>query len=246
MKANNVFVKADYSGQELRVLAEISQDRRMINAFNNNEDLHLVTANRVFGLDIPPEALIQTSAQYGELLSKFKVERYKAKNGINFPIIYGAWPKSIAEAHNVSIKEAQRWLNEFHKLYPGVQKAIDKTKQELWNQGYVTTLMGRRRRFPQYKNVDKWEQGRILRQAFNFKIQGFSADMIKIAANKISKILSFHNAKIVLSVHDELVYELQKCFQKEFAEKVKEIMENCVSLSVPIIADVNIVKSYGE
>ena len=243
---SNIFVRADYSGQELRVLAEISKDRRMIDAFNNNIDIHLLSANRVFNLNLDNRQLTLDTPEHTSASSKYHSQRYKAKNGINFPIIYGAWPKSIAEAHNVPIKEAQRWLDEFHKLYPGVQKAIDKTKQELWDKGYVTTLMGRRRRFPQYKDVDKWEQGRRLRQAFNFKIQGFSADMMKIAANKIFKMLFKYNAKIVLSVHDELVYELQECFQKEFQKEVKYIMEHCVSLSVPLKVDVSIVKSYGD
>lgn len=241
----NVFVKADYGGIELRILAEISKDKEMINAFNNNIDLHLLSANRVFNLGIPSEALVQTSTQYGELLQKFAMERTQVK-AVNFGIIYGAYPKRFADDFNVPIKEAQRWINSFHELYPGVQKAIDQTKQELWDKGYVTTLMGRRRRFPQYRDVDKWEQGRMLRQTFNFRIQGTSADIGKIAGIRLSEMVKKYDALLVLFAHDEYVIECPEKYAEKCAKEMEHVMANCVSLSVPLTVSVNVINNYGE
>lgn len=242
----NVFVKADYSGQELRVLAEVSKDANMVAAFNKNYDLHLFTANRVFDLNLDDKCFINGSKEHTEACRKFKEKRHQAKNGVNFPTVYGAYAKRIGNDNGVSTKEAQRWLDEFDKLYPGVKVAVERTKKELREQGYVTTLMGRRRRFPYYSTASAFDKGGMERQAFNFKIQGFSADMMKTAAAKVSKILSRFNAIIVLTVHDELVWELPEDRAEEFAVEVKDIMEHCVCLSVPIIVDVSIVLSYGD
>ena len=241
---NNVLVKADYSGQELRVLAEVSKDANMVDAFNKNYDLHLYTANNIFSLKLPDVAFVASSKVHSEAIRKFKRERHQAKNGVNFPIIYGAFAKRISEDNGVSIAEAQRWLDEFFRLYPGVKRAIEKTKKELYDYGYVTTLMGRRRRFPYYRTATRWEKAKMERQAFNFKIQGFSADMMKTAAAKVIQV--WPNVKIVLSVHDELVWEIAKEKAEMFATDVKYIMEHCVVLSVPIIVDVSIVSNYGD
>jgi DNA polymerase-1 len=261
-KRYNVFVKADYSGQELRVLAEVSKDDNMVDAFNKNYDLHLFTANRVFNLGLDDKAFINDTKEHTEACRAFKERRHQAKNGINFPTVYGAFPKRIAADNNVSVEEAQRWLDEFDGLYPGVKRAIQRTRKELREKGYVTTLMGRRRRFPYYNILKsefdslkfwtdrKKESGSKIshmeRQAFNFKIQGFSADMMKTAAGKIQKILPDYEAKIVLTVHDELVYELPNKYAKDFSSMVKYIMENCVCLSVPIIVSTEIVNNYGD
>lgn len=252
----NVFVKADYSGQELRVLAEVSKDANMVAAFNKNYDLHLFTANRVFDLKLDDKCFINDTKEHTEACGTFKAKRHQAKNGVNFPTVYGAYAKRIGNDNGVSTEEAQRWLDEFDKLYPGVKVAVQRTRRELREQGYVTTLMGRRRRFPYYNSSSAFDKGGMERQAFNFKIQGFSADMMKTAAGKIQKILPNYKVSrnnileelglIVLTVHDELIYEAIEYQAKEFAAEVKYIMENCVCLSVPIIVDVSIVNSYGD
>lgn len=246
MIIKNVLIKSDYSGQELRILAEVSQDGEMINAFNNNLDLHLLTANRVFSLGLGREALTDGTKAHAEAVREHKQKRHQAKNGINFPTVYGAFPKRISEDNNVSIKEAARWLEEFNSLYPGVKKAIEETKQNLLQKGFITTLMGRRRRFPYYKESSRFDKGKMERQAFNFRIQGFAADMIKIAANKIRPKLLEYGAIIILTVHDELVYECPEETSKPCAEMIYETMCNCVRLSVPVEADVKIVQTYGD
>lgn len=242
----NVFVKADWSGQELCVLAEVSQDERMKNAFNIGQDLHLLTANRIFNLMLSEQNIITTSDEYGKIKDKFKTERHRAKNGVNFPVIYGKHFTTLAKDFNISKDEAKRWMDEFHSLYPRVQDAIDLTKVELEKYGYVVNLMGRRRRFPGYKNGNEWEQNAMLRQAFNYKIQSFSAEIAKIAGNKLKEILPKYNAKFVLFVYDEWVIECPEKYSIELSKKVKEIMEGCVSMSVPLSVDVNITKDFGE
>ncbi len=243
---NNVFVKGDYSGQELRVLAEVSKDANMVAAFNKNYDLHLFTANRVFDLKLDDKCFINDTKEHTEACREFKAKRHQAKNGVNFPTVYGAYAKRIGADNGVSKEEAQRWLDEFDKLYPGVKKAIEVTKRQLRNDGYVTTLMGRRRRFPYYATASSFDKGGMERQAFNFKIQGFSADMMKTAAGKVQEILSDFEAKIVLTVHDEILWELPEDKAEEFMKEVVYIMENCVCLSVPIKVDAEIIRSYGD
>lgn len=243
----NVFVRADWSGQELRVLAEISQDENMINAFHNNMDLHLLTANSIFGLGLTDGEMVQSHPKYIEIVSRYKMERHRAKNGVNFPIIYGKTEHTLATDFNISVEEALRWMNEFFKLYPGVKKAIRITELELEEREYVCTMMGRRRRFPGYKNMNKWEKAGALRQAFNFKIQGFSADMMKLAASRIIEtVLPKYDVLVVLTIHDELIFEVHKNQAEALAKEVKYIMEHIVCLSIPIVVDVSVVQTYGD
>jgi DNA polymerase-1 len=241
-----VFVKGDWSGQELRNLAEVSKDVNMVDAFNRGFDLHLFTANRIFNLELSDKALTDNTEAHTKAVGDHKQKRHQAKNGVNFPTVYGAFAQRIAKDNGVSVAEAQRWLDEFDGLYPGVKKAVELTKRELERFGYVTTLMGRRRRFPLYKSEGKWEKARMVRQAFNMKIQGFSADQAKIAAAMVRKILPDYSAAAVLVVHDELVYEVPQEQAQNFAREIKSIMEGCVALSVPILVDISTVENYGE
>lgn len=242
-RPGNVLVRADYSGQELRNLAEVSRDEAMINAFNRNHDLHLITANRIFNMGLNELDYTTGTKECLQIRKKHEDKRKKA-NTINYGILYGATAKRIAKDNKVPVEEAERWLDMFFELHPGVIIAIEKTKRELYDKGYVTTLMGRRRRFPYYRFAQKWEQEKMERQAFNFKIQGFSADQMKIAAGQVLK--RFPDCKYVLSVHDELVWEVSEDEAEGFSQTVKDIMEHCVCLSVPVIVDVSIVKNYGD
>jgi len=243
---NNIFIKADYSGQELRVLAEVSKDANMVDAFNKNYDLHLFTANRIFNLGLSELAFVNDTEAHSMATEKFKRKRHQAKNGVNFPVIYGAFPKRIAEDNEVSIIEAQRWLDEFYNLYPGVAEAIKATKKELRTKGYVQTLFGRKRRFPEYKSAGRFDKGAMERQAFNMKIQGTSADIGKIAGIQLSKILPDYRALLCLFVHDEYVIECPEDKAEELMLIVKDTMEHCVALSVPLVVDCKIVSNFGE
>jgi len=245
-KKGNVFVRADFSGEELRVLAEVSKDKRMIDAFNNNYDLHLLTANTVFELSLSDEELIKGSQGHQEAIRKYSSQRHKAKNGVNFPIVYGTSEYGISKRLGVPVKESKRWIKEFFKLYPGIKEAVNNTVKELEQQEWVATMMGRRRRFPGYNKCNWQEKSKIRRQAFNHKIQGASADIGKIAGVKLLRYLPEYNAKVVLFVHDEYVFECPKNVAEAFAKKVKEVMENSVCLSVKMLVDVSIVENYGK
>jgi len=239
-------VKADYSGQELRNLAEVSHDRNMCSAFNSNYDLHLLTATRVFGIVASSRELTDGTPEHEEIVKKYKQKRHQAKNGINFPIVYGATARRIAADNAVSVEEAQRWLDEFDALYPEVPLWKERVKKLLARQKYVTTLMGRRRRFPEYsKYANKWKRMKMERQAANFQIQGFSADQAKIAGVQARRILAKYDSFVILMVHDELVFEVPEKHCEAFAKELKTIMEGCVSLSIPIVVDVSIVENYG-
>lgn len=245
-KPGHVFVRADWAGQELRVLAEESQDACMIQAFIDNKDLHLLTANSIFDLKLTAEQLITTFEAFKKAKEEFATERHRAKNGVNFPIIYGKSVKTLATDFNITVEEAQRWMDAFHGLYPNVKKAIHITELELQEQEYVTTMMGRRRRFPGYNQMNKWEKAAALRQAFNFKIQGGSADIGKLGGIRLLEFLPKYNARLILFIHDEWIIECPKENAEEFAKLTKEILEGVVCLSVPMIVDVLITESYGD
>ena len=245
-KPGYVFVKADWAGQELRVLAEESQDVCMIQAFIDEKDLHLMTANSIFNLKLTDEQLTATSEAFKKAKKEFATERHRAKNGVNFPIIYGKSVKTLAADFDISVEEAQRWMDAFFALYPNVKKAIHITKLELQEQEYVITMMGRKRRFPGYNQMNKWEKAAALRQAFNFKIQGGSADIGKLGGIRLLEFLPKYKAQVVLFIHDEWIIECPEKYAKEFAKLTKEILEGVVCLSVPMIVDVQITESYGD
>jgi len=245
-KPRHLLIKADYSGQELRNLAEVSHDSNMRNAFNRDFDLHLLTATRVFEIEATDLELTDGTPEHEEIVKKYKQKRHQAKNGINFPIVYGATARRIAADNAVPVEEAQRWLDEFDALYPEVPLWKERVKKLLARQKYVTTLMGRRRRFPEYsKYANKWKRMKMERQAANFQIQGFSADQAKIAGIQARKILSKYGGFVILMVHDELVFEVPEKHCEAFAKELKTIMEGCVSLSVPCIVEVTVVENYG-
>lgn len=244
-KPGNVLVKADYSGQELRVLGEVTDESNMFNAFNNGYDLHLFTAGRVFNLGLSDEAYVDGSEQHTEACSKYKQERHQAKNGVNFPVIYGATAGRIAKDNKVSKKEAERWMNQFFDLYPGVKKGIDSIPKELVRYGFVRTLFGRKRRFPLYSEAGRWDKMGMERQAFNMKIQGTSADIGKIAGIQLLKVLP-EEAKLVLFVHDEWVVECPESMSEQVKEIMGDCMENAVALRVKMVVDTKIVNNFGE
>jgi len=249
-------IGADYSGQELRILGEITQDETILEAFKKNWDLHLLTAKHIFDLPITDGALISSSKEHSDAVHKYGSQRYKAKNGANFPIVYGSTAAGIAWRQGVSKDEAQEWVDGFFKAYPAVKTEMATIPDELWRNQEVRTLMGRKRRFPDFKTLPQYaghkqaSKDRCVRQAFNFKIQGFAADQAKIAGRKIYNQLKKHpewKAKIVLLIHDEYVVEV---LEERHVEAVKQCvincMENAVCLSVPFKVDCKIGGCYAE
>jgi len=235
-------IVADYSGQELRVLAQISKDPGLIDAFKNDKDIHLETANRSFDLNIPDEQLYTKHPNYSNLKKKYKKERDITKNTVVFPIIYGTTAIGVAKSRGVSEKVAQGYIDDFLNLYPLVREAIETCGTFLKYHRYVYTISKRRRRL--YELTAK-----SFRQAFNFLIQGYSADMVRCAANKVRNLgLAYPewDLKLVLIVHDELVLEVKDEYIEVAKQAVKEAMESAVKMCVPLIVDIGSGKRYSD
>jgi DNA polymerase-1 len=250
-----VLCGADFSGQELRILGEITQDENIIQAFKKNLDLHLYTANHIFCLGLLESDLVDNTPGHMEASKRYKSERYRAKNGANFPIVYGSSAGGIAWRQGVTKDEAQRWVDGFFKAYPKVQTAMQNIPKKLLSEGSVSTLMGRKRRFPSYRTLPQFakhkqpSKDKCVRQAFNFLIQGFAADQAKISGRKILDALKAHqewDARILLIIHDEYVVEAKPEYVEEVKACVKHCMENAVSLSVPFVVECKTGKNYSE
>ena len=232
----------DYSGQELRLLGVVADDKVIQNAFLEGLDLHLLTANECFSLNLSTEQMTEDTPEFKKAKDKYAEQRYKAKNGANFPIIYGTTAHGVSWRQGVSVEEAQRWIDSFFRLYPDVRRAMDDTERELQERGFVTTLFGRRRRFPGFQYLNPREKASALRQAFNFKVQGSAADQVKIAMSKIFTA----GYSVVLMVHDEVVIEIATEDAEVAGEKIKSLMENAVSFCIPFKVEYKIASNYGS
>lgn len=218
-------VDADYSQIELRVLASVCGDKNMQEAFLSGADIHTRTASQVFGV---PEDFVAP-------------EMRSAAKAVNFGIIYGIGAFSLSKDINVSVAEAKKYIESYLKNFPDVEKFMNDTVDFGIKNGYVTTIFGRRRYIPELLSSNKMLQAFGKRAAMNAPIQGAAADIIKIAMVSVYKRLKNEkaDAKLILQVHDELIIEADKSCAERVAEILKEEMENCVKLSIPMTADVN-------
>ena len=228
----NVILAADYSQIELRIMAHISGDSNLIEAFNNNEDVHRSTAAQVFGTDISMVT---------------KDQRRKAK-AINFGLIYGMSAFGLAKQIDVSRTEAKQYIDGYFENYPGVLKFMEETKEKAKSQGYVETVLGRRLYLPQINSKNKMLQQHALRTAINAPMQGSSADIIKKAMLDIQAWIDKegHEIKMFMQVHDELVFELESIMADEYAKNLKMLMSNALKLSIPLEVDVGIGSNWQE
>jgi DNA polymerase-1 len=236
-----VLLCADYAGQELRVLAHVSQDPTMIQAFENKIDVHLLIANIFFELGIPDEALVETHGDYKGYRKKFKSERDKIKS-VNFGIAYGKTYIGFAKDWGVSEEEAKGFIDNYFKRFPLLKKTMNKCSRKTTQQKGIRNLTGRIRRF-------EWVDNRAKRQAFNFLIQGPSADMMKKAAADVRNIIFQHpewDCILVLSVHDELIWELSEEYVEEAMPIIKKTMEDAIELCIPVVVDIGWAKNYQE
>lgn len=228
----NVFIDADYSQIELRVLAHISGDKEMCDAFINGTDIHSQTASQIFGISVD-----EVGAN----------ERRVAK-AVNFGIVYGISEFSLAEDIGVSRFEAKRYIETYLERFSGVRNYMKDVVEKAKANGYVTTLFGRRRYIPEItsKNFNVRSFGE--RVALNAPIQGSAADIIKIAMIKVKARLEKENisAKLILQVHDELIIEASEKDAEYVAKMLTEEMENACSLAVPLTADAGIGKTWYE
>lgn len=231
-KDGHLLVGADYSQIELRVLAHMAGDKVMQDAFINDDDIHTITATQVFNV---PDFLVTDDM------------RSRAKT-VNFGIIYGQSEFSLAGELKISRKEAKEYIDSYFAHYSGVKNYMDSTIEKAKEDGFVTTVFGRRRYIPelQAKNFNLRSFGE--RAAMNAPIQGTAADIIKIAMVKVYDALGEKcpEAKLILQVHDELICEVPENSAETVAQILKEEMENAVKLSVPLRADVKTGRSWFE
>lgn len=227
-----VLVDADYSQIELRVLADISGDKNMIDAFKNNQDIHAITASQVFNMPL--------DFVTGEMRSRAKA--------VNFGIVYGIGAYSLAKDIGVTNKEAKNYIESYLKHYSGIDKYMHDVVEKAKDTGYVETVFGRRRYLPELSASNGMTRAFGERVARNAPIQGTAADIIKIAMIKVDKRLTEENleARLVLQVHDELIVECPSHESMRVAMILQEEMEKAVSLSVPLVADLAVGKTWYD
>ncbi|MDB2590030.1 DNA polymerase I [Candidatus Thioglobus sp.] len=227
-----VIIAADYSQIELRIMAHISQDANLLNAFNHDQDVHSATASTMFKVAIDEVT---------------KEQRRRAK-AINFGLIYGMSAFGLAKQINVSRTEAKEYIDAYFENYPSVAQYMEDTRESAKIQGYVETVMGRRLYLPQINAKNKMLQQHALRTAINAPMQGSSADIIKKAMLDVHDWIGQDNADIrmIMQVHDELVFEVKADRAEEFTHKIQDLMENTYLLDIPLKVDVGVGSSWQE
>ena len=227
-----VYIDADYSQVELRVLAHISGDENMIRAFNNDEDIHREVASKVF--DVPFEEVT-------------KEQRSRAK-AVNFGIVYGITSFGLAKQIGASRKQAQEYIDNYLEKYSGIKAFMEESVEMAKQNGYVETLFGRRRNVPELKSSNFMMREFGKRVAMNTPIQGTAADIMKIAMNNVYKELKAKNidAKLILQVHDELLIEASEKDAEETKNILKNCMENAMKLKVPLKVELSEAQDWYE
>ena len=232
----HVLISADYSQIELRVLAHLSEDEALGDAFHQGVDIHDRTALKVFGPDTR--------------LDKYELRR-RAKI-VNYALLYGKTAFTLARDIGVSQQEAQQFIDTYFAGFPGVRRFIDRTLEEARRTGLVRTLFGRRRAVPELTSRNTQVRQAAERAAVNMPIQGTAADILKRAMIDVQAALDQRNgrggapARMILTVHDELLFEAPEEAAQEVAALVRDRMERAVTLSVPLVVDVGIGKNWKE
>ena len=220
---NHTLLAVDYSQIELRIVASIAEDKGMIEAFNNNMDIHTATASKVFGVALEDVT---------------KDQRYKAKS-VNFGLIYGQGAFGLAQNLKISRTEAKELIDAYFEQFSGVKKYMEDTINFCRENGYVKTIMGRKRFIPDINSNNQTVVGFAERNAINAPIQGSAADMIKLAMINIHRRLTTMQtgAKMILQVHDELLFDVPKKELDNIQTIIKHEMEIAMPLKVPVVAE---------
>lgn len=229
---DHMLVSADYSQIELRLAAAIANDEPFIAAFKDGADIHTRTASEMWGI---PEAEVT------------KAQRSAAK-AINFGVLYGIGPRSLARGAGVSFDEARDFIDRYFAAHPGIARYLDETKIAAHEKEFVETMFGRRRYLAEINGNVPQLAAAAERMAINMPVQGTSADIIKMAMIRIAEWLrtSPLRAKMLLQVHDELVFEVHKDDVQKLAEGLREKMTSVAQLSVPLVVDVEYGENWGE
>ena len=229
---NGYLVSFDYSQIELRILAHMSHVTNLIDAFNQGKDIHRHTAALVFGVkdeEVTPQMRSQAKA-------------------VNFGIIYGMSEFRLSKDIGMSISEARDFINKYFETYPEVKTYMDEVVETCKKQGYVSTLLNRKRYIPTINDKNFMVRQQAQRYAMNTPIQGTGADILKLAMIEVDKALKEKNLKsqMILQVHDELIFDVFEDELEEVMSLVKEKMENCIKMDVPLIVEGNYAKNWCE
>jgi DNA polymerase-1 len=222
----------DYSQIDLRVLAHLSKDESLVQAFQDDADIHAATAALLFGVD---------------KMQVTKDQRRFAKT-VNFGVIYGMSDYGLEQATELSREEAGKFIKAYFEKYPGVRKYLDETKERARSDGYVQTLLGRRRYIPDINSANRQVREAAERMAINMPVQGTSADIIKVAMLNIHREMGEKKLKsrMLLQVHDELVFEVPDAEMDTLRRLVPKVMDSAVTLSVPLKVDIKEGRNWGE
>jgi len=221
---------ADYSQIELRILAHYSKDEGLIQAFRNGEDIHTRTAAEV----------------YGVALDKVTAEQRRAAKTANFAIIYGVTAFGLSQQTELNLTQSKEFIDTYFDRYPNIKKYIDETIATAQRDGFVTTLMGRRRYLPDINNKNRQIRQFAERTAINTPIQGTAADMIKLAMIKIDREIGSYRSKMVLQVHDELVFDAHNDELEELEKIVRKQMSTAMKMDVPLDVDIGVGLNWLE
>lgn len=229
---DHVLVSADYSQIELRIIASLSGDSAMIEDFSMGKDIHTATASRIYG--------ITDSEVNSEMRRKAKM--------VNFGIIYGISAFGLSERMRIPRHEAAEIIEQYFRMYPGIRTFMDQAIEKARENGYVETIMGRRRYLPEIHSANVQMRQFAERNAINAPIQGSAADLIKIAMVKMhqSFLQSAFKSRMILQVHDELVFDVLKSEEEHVRAVIRDIMENAVHLNVPLVIEMSSGRNWLE
>ena len=226
-------VAADYSQIELRIMAHLSQDKGLLDAFAQGEDIHRATASEVFGV----------------ALDKVSGEQRRSAKAINFGLIYGMSAFGLSRQLNIGAGEAKKYMDLYFERYPGVLRYMENTRQLAASNGYVETLEGRRLWLPDIKSSNAIRRKAAERAAINAPMQGTAADIIKRAMIAVDEWLEQQNdnaVRMIMQVHDELVFEVKAEAVEEASQKIRALMEGSVQLDVPLLVEVGVGNNWDE
>ena len=225
-KEGSVLIGIDYSQIELRLLAHFSQDKAMVEAFCNDLDIHRQTALQLFGEELAD------------------AKRGVAKS-INFGLLYGMGPKKLSDTLGISTTEAKSYIEGYFKAFPTIKEYLTSIANFAKQEGYVQTLLGRRRYFD-FEHANGMQYAMYEREAINTVFQGSAADLIKLSMNKIMQEYVSEDVKLLLQIHDELICEVKEEKAQRIAQEIKSVMENIYTLHVPLRVSVAIGKNWGD
>jgi DNA polymerase-1 len=225
-------LSADYSQIDLRALAHLSQDKSLLDAFHRDEDIHTATAAQVFGVE-PPAVT---------------PDMRRVAKTVNFGVIYGMSDYGLEQATGLSREEATQFIAAYFEKYPGVKQYLESTKEQARKEGYVQTLLGRRRSIPEINSSNRQVREAAERMAINMPVQGTSADIIKVAMINLDREMAKCQleSKMLLQVHDELIFEVPEAEREEMSQLASELMSTALELSVPLKVDIKTGSNWGE